>query len=62
MGWEKILSPALLALRTVTYNATGFGPVELVHDLNLRTPEVLLYEHWVQSQEIDAAVTNSNLY
>ncbi|KAF8773029.1 hypothetical protein HNY73_015724 [Argiope bruennichi] len=35
---------------------TGFSPAELVHGRNLRTPEVLLYEHWVKPQETDSSV------
>ncbi|GFW81694.1 retrovirus-related Pol polyprotein from transposon 412 [Trichonephila clavipes] len=42
--WEKILSQALFALRTVIHDSTGFSPVELVHRKNLRTPVMLLYE------------------
>ncbi|GBM97599.1 Retrovirus-related Pol polyprotein from transposon 412 [Araneus ventricosus] len=49
--WEKTLSATLLASRT------GFSPAELVHGKNLRTPEVLLYEHWVNPQESESSVT-----
>ncbi|GBM41166.1 hypothetical protein AVEN_35740-1 [Araneus ventricosus] len=43
--WKKNLIATLLVLRTITHGSTGFSPVELVHGKNLRTPEVLLYEH-----------------
>ncbi|XP_055951586.1 uncharacterized protein LOC129987653 [Argiope bruennichi] len=54
--WEKNLPATLLALRTVTHESTGFSPAELVHGKNLRTPEVLLYEHWVAPKENETAV------
>jgi hypothetical protein len=55
--WEKNLPAALLALRTVTHESTGFSPAELVHGKNLRVPETLLYDHWVNPEETDSAVT-----
>ncbi|GBM46998.1 hypothetical protein AVEN_131784-1 [Araneus ventricosus] len=55
--WETNLLAILLALRTVTHESTGFRPAELVHGKNLRMPEVLLYEHWVNSQESESSVT-----
>ncbi|GBM66782.1 hypothetical protein AVEN_74326-1 [Araneus ventricosus] len=57
--WEKNLPANLLALRTITFlhDSTGFCPAELVHGKNLRTLEVLLYEHWVKPQEEDSTVT-----
>ncbi|GBN66471.1 Retrovirus-related Pol polyprotein from transposon 412, partial [Araneus ventricosus] len=55
--WKKNLPATLLALRTVTHESTGFSPAELVHGKNLRTPEVLLYEHWVNPQESESSVT-----
>ncbi|GBN32904.1 hypothetical protein AVEN_139617-1 [Araneus ventricosus] len=51
------LPATLLALRTITHDSTGFSPAELVHGKNLRTPEALLYEHWVIPQEEDSTVT-----
>ncbi|KAG8187741.1 hypothetical protein JTE90_015611 [Oedothorax gibbosus] len=55
--WEKILPAALLALRTVTHETTGFSPAELVHGKNLRTPETLIFEQWVEPPEGECAVT-----
>ncbi|GBL75596.1 hypothetical protein AVEN_93793-1 [Araneus ventricosus] len=55
--WEKNLLATLPALRTITHDSTGFSPALLVHGKNLRTPEVLLYEHWVRPQEEDSTVT-----
>jgi len=50
-SWERHLPAILLALRTVTHESIGFSPSELVFGKNLRTPEVLLYEHWAQTSE-----------
>lgn len=48
LNWEANFPYALLALRTVMYNSTGFSLAELVHSKNLRTPEMLLvFEKWV---------------
>ncbi|GBM04413.1 Transposon Ty3-I Gag-Pol polyprotein [Araneus ventricosus] len=55
--WEKNVPATLLALRTITHESTGFSPAELVHEKNLHTPEVLLYEHWVKPQEADSIGT-----
>ncbi|GFW15583.1 retrovirus-related Pol polyprotein from transposon 412 [Trichonephila clavipes] len=49
--WEKQLPAALLALRTITHESTGFTPAELVHGENLRTPITLLYENWMGTTE-----------
>ncbi|GBM26337.1 hypothetical protein AVEN_239341-1 [Araneus ventricosus] len=54
--WEKNLPATLLAFRTFTHDSTGFSPAELVHGKSLRTPEALLYEHWVKPQEEDSTV------
>lgn len=55
--WENNLPSALIALRTVTHESTGFSPAELVHGKNLRTPETLLYEHWTECGEETSLVT-----
>ncbi|GBN02874.1 hypothetical protein AVEN_153230-1 [Araneus ventricosus] len=55
--WEENLPATLLALRTITHDSIGFRLAELVQGKNLRTPEVLLYEHWVRHQEEDSTVT-----
>lgn len=55
--WERILPSALLAIRTVTHESTGFTPAELVHGRNLRTPSELLYDHWVDTQTPESLVT-----
>ncbi|KFM68622.1 Transposon Ty3-G Gag-Pol polyprotein, partial [Stegodyphus mimosarum] len=49
--WEKYLPSVLFALRTITYESTGFKPAELVHGKNLRTPVILLYEQWLEPTE-----------
>ncbi|GBN66114.1 hypothetical protein AVEN_59011-1 [Araneus ventricosus] len=46
----------LNSLRTITHESTGFSAAELVHGKNLRTSEILLYEHWVKPQETDSPV------
>ncbi|GBO18324.1 hypothetical protein AVEN_271726-1 [Araneus ventricosus] len=50
-NWERTLPFALLTLRTVTHESTGFSPAELVHGENLRTPEILLFEKWAELGE-----------
>ncbi|GBN66027.1 Retrovirus-related Pol polyprotein from transposon 412, partial [Araneus ventricosus] len=55
--WEKNLPAALLALRTVDHDTTGFSPSELVHGRNLRTPERLLFEKWAEPEEENSLVT-----
>lgn len=56
-SWEGNLPYALLALRTVTHDSTGFSPAELVHGKNLRTPETLLFEKWTGEEEGNELVT-----
>lgn len=56
-SWERSLPYALLALRTVTHESTGFSPAELVHGRNLRTPETLLFEKWTEQEEEQNPVT-----
>ncbi|KAG8184898.1 hypothetical protein JTE90_017753 [Oedothorax gibbosus] len=55
--WEKHLPSALMALRTVTHESTGFSPAELVFGKNLRTPETLIYEQWLEPEEDNEPVT-----
>ncbi|GBM74566.1 hypothetical protein AVEN_151018-1 [Araneus ventricosus] len=55
--WEKNLPAALLALRTVDHDTTGFSPSELVHGRNLRTPERLLFEKWAEPEEENSLET-----
>ncbi|GBL94043.1 Retrovirus-related Pol polyprotein from transposon 412 [Araneus ventricosus] len=56
-SWERTLPFALLTLRTVTHESTGFSPAELVHGKNLRTPETLLFEKWTEKGEEENPVT-----
>ena len=56
-SWERNLPHALLALRTVTHESTGYSPAELIHGRNLRTPEALLYEKWANVGEEETPVT-----
>ncbi|GBL72390.1 hypothetical protein AVEN_115319-1 [Araneus ventricosus] len=55
--WEKNLPAALLGLRTVDHDTTGFSPSELVHGRNLRTPERLLFEKWTEPEEENSLIT-----
>ncbi|GFX11617.1 retrovirus-related Pol polyprotein from transposon 297 [Trichonephila clavipes] len=48
--WDKHLPSILLALRTVSHESTG-TPSELVYGKNLRTPETLVMEHWMEPEE-----------
>ncbi|GFT87138.1 transposon Ty3-G Gag-Pol polyprotein [Trichonephila clavipes] len=58
--WDKHLSSILLALRTVSHESTGLDPhtpSELVYGKNLRTPETLVMEHWMEPEEKGDLVT-----
>ncbi|GFW48357.1 transposon Ty3-G Gag-Pol polyprotein [Trichonephila clavipes] len=52
--WDKHLPSILLALRTVSHESTGS---ELVYGKNLRTPETLVMEHWMEPEEEGDLVT-----
>ncbi|KAG8183319.1 hypothetical protein JTE90_023968 [Oedothorax gibbosus] len=43
----------LSSTKTVTHESTGFTPAELVHGKNLRTPLTLLYEKWLDVEEME---------
>ncbi|GFT64560.1 retrovirus-related Pol polyprotein from transposon 17.6 [Trichonephila clavipes] len=49
--WDEQLPSILLALRTVSHESTGYTPSELVYGKNLRTPETLVMEHWMEPEE-----------
>ncbi|GFV03814.1 hypothetical protein TNCV_1688441 [Trichonephila clavipes] len=53
LEWDKHLPSILLALRTVSHESTGYTPSELVYGKNLRTPETLVMEHWMEPEEED---------
>ncbi|GFS82909.1 retrovirus-related Pol polyprotein from transposon 17.6, partial [Trichonephila clavipes] len=55
--WDKHLPSILLALRTVSHESTGYTPSELVYGKNLRTPETLVMEHWIEPEEKSYLVT-----
>ncbi|GFT30149.1 retrovirus-related Pol polyprotein from transposon 297 [Trichonephila clavipes] len=55
--WDKHLPSILLALRTVSHESTGYTPSELVYGKNLRTPETLVMEHWMETEEEGDLVT-----
>ncbi|GFV55461.1 retrovirus-related Pol polyprotein from transposon 297 [Trichonephila clavipes] len=55
--WDKHLPSILLALRTVSHESTGYTPSELVYGRNLRTPETLVMEHWMEPEEEGDLVT-----
>ncbi|GFV57061.1 retrovirus-related Pol polyprotein from transposon 17.6 [Trichonephila clavipes] len=54
---QKHLPSILLALRTVSHESTGHTPSELVYGKNLRTPETLVMEHWMEPEEEGDLVT-----
>ncbi|MCP8719654.1 MAG: reverse transcriptase domain-containing protein, partial [Asgard group archaeon] len=54
--WEENLPSALFALRTVSHESTGFSPSELVHGKNLRTPQTIVYENWLDEESSDPTV------
>ncbi|GFS81680.1 retrovirus-related Pol polyprotein from transposon 412 [Trichonephila clavipes] len=56
--WEKILTQALFALRTVIHDSTGFSPAELVHGKNLKTPVMLLYEKLTEEEHVESSVVD----
>ncbi|GFV32262.1 retrovirus-related Pol polyprotein from transposon 17.6 [Trichonephila clavipes] len=57
LEWDKHLPSILLALRTVSHESTGYTPSELVYGKNLRTPEALVMEHWMEPEEEGDLVT-----
>ncbi|GFW58201.1 hypothetical protein TNCV_2633751 [Trichonephila clavipes] len=54
--WEGILPLALFSLRTVAHESTGFSPTELVMGKNLRTPQTLVYEEWMEEGKTSQSV------
>ncbi|GBM70687.1 hypothetical protein AVEN_270794-1 [Araneus ventricosus] len=48
----KASSAASFALRTIMHESTGFKPSELIYSRNLRTPVALLYEHWMNPEDV----------
>ena len=56
--WEKVLSMALFALKTVTYKSTGFSTSVLVHSKNLCMPHTLVYENWLGQESIDQNIVD----
>ncbi|GFW06677.1 retrovirus-related Pol polyprotein from transposon 17.6 [Trichonephila clavipes] len=53
----NVVKSILLALRTVSHESTGYTPSELVYGKNLRTPETLVMEHWMEPEEEGDLVT-----
>ncbi|GFX07359.1 retrovirus-related Pol polyprotein from transposon 412 [Trichonephila clavipes] len=54
--WEGVLPLALFYLRTVAHESTGFSPTELVMGKNLRTPQTLVYEEWMEEGNTSQSV------
>ncbi|GFV47321.1 retrovirus-related Pol polyprotein from transposon 17.6 [Trichonephila clavipes] len=54
--WEGVLPLALFTLRTVAHESTGFSPTELVMGKNLRTPQTLVYEEWMEEGNTSQSV------
>lgn len=60
-NWEANLPYALLALKTMTHESTGFSPAELVHGKNLRTSETF-YEKWIgEEHDLELELTVENM-
>ncbi|GFW87510.1 retrovirus-related Pol polyprotein from transposon 297 [Trichonephila clavipes] len=54
--WEGVLPLALFSLRTVAQESTGFSPTELDMGKNLRTPQTLVYEEWMEEGNTSQSV------
>ncbi|GFS77775.1 endothelin-converting enzyme 1 [Trichonephila clavipes] len=54
--WEGVLPLALFSLRTVVHESTGFSSTELVMGKNLRTPQTLVYEEWMEEGNTSQSV------
>ncbi|GFX68058.1 retrovirus-related Pol polyprotein from transposon 412 [Trichonephila clavipes] len=54
--WEGVLPLALFSLRTVAHESTCFSPTELVMGKNLRTPQTLVYEEWMEEGNTSQSV------
>ncbi|GFX16311.1 retrovirus-related Pol polyprotein from transposon 412 [Trichonephila clavipes] len=54
--WEGVLPLALFSLRTVAHESTGFSLTELVMGKNLRTPQTLVYEEWMEEGNTSQSV------
>ncbi|GFW76970.1 hypothetical protein TNCV_2593511 [Trichonephila clavipes] len=54
--WEGVLPLALFSLRTVAHESTGFSPTEMVMGKNLRTPQTLVYEEWMEEGNTSQSV------
>ncbi|GFS98906.1 retrovirus-related Pol polyprotein from transposon 412 [Trichonephila clavipes] len=54
--WEGVLPLVLFSLRTVAHESTGFSPTELVMGKNLRTPQTLVYEEWMEEGNTSQSV------
>ncbi|GFT71170.1 hypothetical protein TNCV_3001761 [Trichonephila clavipes] len=54
--WEGVLPLALFSLRTVAHESTGFSPTKLVMGKNLRTPQTLVYEEWMEEGNTSQSV------
>lgn len=53
--WDEAVPAMLFALRSVTHEATGFTPAELVYGRALRSPLTLLKEKW-EDKFVDKSV------
>ncbi|GFV00689.1 retrovirus-related Pol polyprotein from transposon 412 [Trichonephila clavipes] len=54
--WEGVLPLALFSLRMVAHESTGFSPIELVMGKDLRTPQTLVYEEWMEEGNTSQSV------
>ena len=51
------MSHALLALRAVMHDSTGYSPAEMIYGRNLRTPEALVFEKCAKLEDEKTLVT-----
>ncbi|GFX38748.1 retrovirus-related Pol polyprotein from transposon 412 [Trichonephila clavipes] len=54
--WEGVLPLALFSLKTIAHESTGFSSTELVMGKNLRTPQTLVYEEWMEEGNTSQSV------
>ncbi|GFX02166.1 hypothetical protein TNCV_1750511 [Trichonephila clavipes] len=53
---EGVLPLALFSLRTAAHESEGFSPTELVMGKNLRTPQTVVYEEWMEEGNTSQSV------
>ncbi|GFS76321.1 retrovirus-related Pol polyprotein from transposon 297 [Trichonephila clavipes] len=54
--WERVLPLALFSLRTVALESTGFNSTKMVMGKNLRSPQTLVYEEWMEEGNTNRSI------